>query len=111
MMKCQPTIIVALLLADYAIEPPAPPRHFSLAHDDFYAKVKTIAIAPLGTLADFANPSPVAAKFEALIAATLHHGGYIVVRSKEYTSLFAQERNKQGRALRFLYRQAGRCGI
>ena len=93
-MKLQPTIIVvllfALLTAGCAIEFPAPPSHFTLAHDDFYAKVKTIAIAPLVTPADLESPAPVMAKFETLIAATLRDGGYTVVPSKEYAAIFAQ---------------------
>ncbi|VVC84772.1 hypothetical protein [Sideroxydans sp. CL21] len=99
-MKFQPTIIVAilfsLLMAGCAIAFPPPPSHFTLAHGDFYAKVKTIAIAPLAAPADLENPAPVAAKFETLIAATLRDGGYTVVPSKEYAALFAQEKGKQG---------------
>ncbi|OIR15364.1 hypothetical protein GALL_36860 [mine drainage metagenome] len=100
MMKFPPTTIMALafalLTAGCAIEPPAPPSHFTLAHDEFYARVKTIAIAPLTVPADLANPEPVAKKFEPLIAEILRNAGYHVVPSKEYAALFEQAQSKQG---------------
>lgn len=100
MIKPQLTAIVALLfallVAGCAIEPPAPPSHFTVTHDDFYAKVKTVAIAPLVIPADLANPTPVATKFETLIAAMLREGGYKVVPSKEYAALFEQAKGKYG---------------
>lgn len=99
-MKRQPTIFMPLLFvlltAGCAFAPPEPPSHFTLAHDEFYARVKTIAIAPLTTPADLANPEPVAQKFEPLIATMLRNAGYHVVPSKEYATLFEQATGKQG---------------
>ena len=100
MMKRQLTVFMPLLFVlltvGCAIDPPEPPSHFTLAHDEFYARVKTIAIAPLTTPADLANPEQVEKKFEPLIATMLRNAGYRVVPSKEYAALFEQATGKQG---------------
>lgn len=99
-MQRQPAALVALLFAllagGCAIAPPEPTSHFTLAHDEFYAKVKTIAIAPLTAPADLTDPEPVAGKFEQLIEVLLRDAGYNVVPSQEYAALFEQAKNKQG---------------
>lgn len=99
-MQRQLAAVVALLFALFAggcaIVPQEPPSRFTLAHDEFYAKVRTIAIAPLTAPADLTDPEPVAGKFEPLIAAILRDAGYDVVPSQEYAALFEQAKDKQG---------------
>ncbi|BCK87255.1 hypothetical protein MIZ01_1027 [Sideroxyarcus emersonii] len=99
-MRRQRTSIAALLLAllagGCAIDPPEAPSHFTLAHDEFYARVRTIAIAPLAAPEELTNSAPVAEKFEPLIAGMLRDAGYKVVPSYEYSALFEQEKTRQG---------------
>lgn len=90
------TLLFALFAGGCATSPPEIPSHFTLAHDQFYTEVRTIAIAPLTVPDDLANPAPVAEKFESLIAGLLRDAGYKVVPSHEYAALFEQEKAKQG---------------
>src|SRR5882672_10257319 len=61
---------------------------FKITQDDFYGRVKIIALAPVLIPGDVENPEPAAAKFESLIQAKLRDAGFSVVPSREYAEIF-----------------------
>jgi hypothetical protein len=69
---------------------------FKISRDDFYGKVKIIALAPVDVPTDLEDPEPVKAKFESMIVAKLHDGGFTVVPPKETADLFAQAGKELG---------------
>lgn len=72
----------------------APYNPFKIPQEEFYGKIKTIALAPVGVPSDLEDPDPVKAKFESLIEAKLREAGFSVVSSREAADIF-DKMNKQ----------------
>lgn len=72
----------------------APYNPFKIAQEEFYGKIKTIALAPVGVPRDLEDPDQVKAKFEPLIEAKLREAGFTVVPSRETAGIF-EKMNKQ----------------
>jgi hypothetical protein len=75
-----------------ATTPPYNP--FKIAQEEFYGKIKTIALAPVGVPMGLEDPDPVKAKFESLVEAKLREAGFSVVSSRESAGIF-ESMNKQ----------------
>ena len=75
----------------------APPYNpFKVAQDDFYGKVKTVALAPVSIPGDLDDPDPVKAKFESLIEGKLREAGLSVIPSKEGEEIWKQMKEHLG---------------
>lgn len=72
------TVLIEVSCATAALSNP-----FKVAENEFYGKIKTIALAPIVVLANPEDPEPVKAKFESLIEARLREAGFSVVPSRE----------------------------
>ena len=86
------TLVIVLLGAGCATTPPYNP--FKIAQDEFYGRIKTIAMAPVVVPGDLEDPEPAKAKFESLIEAKLREVGFSVVPSRESSEIF-EKMNKQ----------------
>ncbi len=64
--------------------------------EDFYRRVKTIALAPVAIPAQMENPEPVQTTFEALIAAQLQEAGFSTVPSREFAELWKRLTDQVG---------------
>jgi hypothetical protein len=69
---------------------------FKIAQNEFYAKTKTIALAPIAIPGDLENPEPVKARFESLIEAKLHEAGFALVQSQEMAAIWKQMAEQVG---------------
>ena len=76
------TLAVSLVGAGCATGAPYNP--FKIAQDEFYGKIKVIALAPVVFPRDVEDPEPAAVTFESLIQAKLQEAGFSVVPSREY---------------------------
>src|SRR3970040_136883 len=85
-------LATTLIVGGCATTPPYNPLKGT--PEDFYGKIKTIALAPVGVPRDLETPDPVKAKFEPLIEAKLREAGFSVVPSRESAGIFASM-NKQ----------------
>jgi len=85
-------LATTLIVGGCATTPPYNP--FKVTQEEFYGKIKTIALAPVGVPRDLENPDPVKAKFEPLIEAKLREAGFSVVPSRESAGIF-ESMNKQ----------------
>ncbi|HEX9445446.1 MAG TPA: hypothetical protein VGA73_15100, partial [Candidatus Binatia bacterium] len=80
------SIAVALTLAGCSAAPPANP--FKIPRADVAARVRTIALSPLGLPGNIEQPEAVRFHFESLVAAKLRDGGFQVVPSAEYAAIW-----------------------
>jgi hypothetical protein len=88
------TAVLATTLIGGGCATTAPYNPFKIAQEEFYGKIKTIALAPVGVPRDLEDPDPVKAKFEPLIEAKLREAGFSVVPSRESAEIF-DKMNKQ----------------
>lgn len=76
--------VVALIGAGCATAPYDP---FKIPRDEFYGKIKTIALAPVGVPDDLEDAEPVKATFASLVEAKLRAAGFAAVPAREYAAL------------------------
>lgn len=88
------TAALAITLIGGGCATTAPHNPFLITQEEFYSKIKTIALAPVGVPRDLEDPDPVRAKFESLIEAKLREAGFSVVPSRDSAGLF-ETMNKQ----------------
>ncbi len=88
------TLVIALLGAGCATAPPYNP--FKIAQDEFYGKIKTIALSPVAVAVDLEDAEPVKTKFESLIETTLREAGFSVVPSREYAAIWKRMTEQMG---------------
>lgn len=77
--------IITLIVLGCATAPPYNP--FKLDENEFYSKVKIIALAPIIVPADLENPEQVKAQFESLSEAKLHEAGFSTIPPDEYATI------------------------
>lgn len=89
------TLVVALIGGGCATTPP-PYNPFRISQEEFQAKIKMIALAPVAIYGDLDDPEPVKAKFESLIEAKLRDGGLSVVPSREVAPIWKRMSEQVG---------------
>ena len=89
-------VSLAFLLAASSCATLPPPNPFKIPEPDIKAKVKVVALAPLGLGSDFEDPQVVQTKFESLFEGKLREGGFTVVPSKEYAAIWKEMTEKLG---------------
>lgn len=84
------------------------PRYnpFKIPQDDFYGKIKTIALAQVRVPRDLEDPTPVRSRFESLIDAKLREAGFSTVPSREFEAIFDRVAQQRGGTLRSHHRKA-----
>jgi hypothetical protein len=87
-------IIVILLVAGCATTPKYTP--FKVTKEEFYAKTKTIALAPLEIPEGMPDPEPVIATYESLLEAKLKEAGFLVLSSGVFDDIFKQMTEQVG---------------
>jgi hypothetical protein len=81
-------IIVILLIAGCATTPKYTP--FKVPKEEFYAKTKTIALAPLVVTEGISDLEPVKATYESLLEAKLKEAAFSVLPSSVFADIFKQ---------------------
>ncbi len=79
------TLIFILIGSGCATTTPYNP--FKITEEDFYGKIKTIALAPVVIPGDLENKEQVKAKFESLIESKLREAGFVVIQSREFAEI------------------------
>ncbi|MBI4209700.1 MAG: hypothetical protein HY538_08365 [Deltaproteobacteria bacterium] len=74
----------------------SPPNPFEIAKEEFYAKVKTIAVAPVQAPTGLEEPEVVEQYFQGLIEAKLSVQGFKVIPSQEYSALWERFKEQIG---------------
>ncbi|HEY1269842.1 MAG TPA: hypothetical protein VGH16_21475 [Candidatus Binatia bacterium] len=69
---------------------------FKLAQSDIRGRVKIVALVPIELSSDAENPAAVKAEFERLIRTKLEEGGFKVVSSDEFASIWKKSVAKLG---------------
>jgi hypothetical protein len=75
---------------------PPPYEPFKIGKDEFYGKVKTIALAPVIVPSDLEDQEPVKAKLESLVEAKLREAGFLLVPSLEYAAIWKRISDQMG---------------
>ncbi len=88
------TLLAALMATACAAAPPYNP--FKVSPDEFYGKIKAIALAPIAVERRIENPEPVRDTFESLISAKLREAGFATVPSREYAVIRAHATRRVG---------------
>jgi hypothetical protein len=73
-----------------------PYNPFKVTRENIQSRVKIVVLAPLEIFADVEDPSGVKAKFESLICSKLEEGGFKVIPSNEYASIWKETVAKLG---------------
>jgi hypothetical protein len=89
-------ILMLMVLEVGCATPPPPYEPFKTSREELFAKVKTIALAPVRIPADIEDQEPVRKKFESLIEAKLREAGFVVIPSSEYEALWKRTTEQMG---------------
>lgn len=89
------TTLVAVLMG---VGCASTPRYnpFKIPQDEFYSKIKTIALAQIRVPRDLEDPTPVRSRFESLIDAKLREAGFSTVPSRELEAIFDKVAQQKG---------------
>ena len=91
--------LVAYLLLAYGLSACAATKAydpFKIAHADIRGRVKVVALVPIELSTDAEDPAAVKAKFEWLIRFKLEEGGFKVIPSDEFASIWKKTVEKLG---------------
>src|ERR1041384_3450117 len=91
--------LVAYLLLAYGLSACAATKAydpFKIAHADIRGRVKVVALVPIELSTDAEDPAAVKAKFEWLIRSKLEEGGFKVIPSDEFASIWKKTVEKLG---------------
>jgi len=81
-------VLTAFLVSGCAATSPHNP--FKIPQADIQAKVKTIALVPIDIAPEIENPAAIKFKFESLLTTKLQDGGFNVIASDEYATIWRQ---------------------
>jgi hypothetical protein len=87
---------LALLLSISGCAATTPYNPFKVPQADIKAKTKLVALAPMGVPGGIENEDLIKKKFEALVTARLQEGGFRVLQSEEYGTIWKQMTEKLG---------------
>jgi hypothetical protein len=98
-MKGATLFVIFLLLIPIEVgcatsRPPYEP--FTTSREEFFSKVKTIALATFLVPSDLEDPEPIKNKYEALITAKLREAGFTVILSSEYDAVWKRAMEQMG---------------
>lgn len=74
----------------------APYDPFKIGKEEFYDRIKMIALTPVLVPEDLEDPEPVKAGFESLIEAKLREAGFSIVPSRESAEIFERMKKQLG---------------
>ena len=89
-------ILMLVVLVQGCATPPPPYEPFKTDRQELFAKVKTIALAPVRMPGEIEDREPVRKKFESYIETKLRQGGFTVIPSSEYQTLWKQATEQMG---------------
>ncbi len=96
MFRSRLIALMLILVASGCATTKVPYNPFKIPEEEFHAKIKMIALAPVSIPNGLENPEQVKAKFESLVEAKLREQGFTVIPSREYEEIWKKMTNQVG---------------
>ena len=96
MIQMRLIAIIVIILISSGCPKTVPYNPFKITQEEFYSKIKTIALAPVDIPGDLENKDQLKTKFEALVESKLHEAGFVVIPSREYGETWERMTKQMG---------------
>jgi len=96
MIRIRFIAIIVIVLISSCFPKTVPYNPFKVTQEEFFSKIKTVALAPFIVPGDLENKEHLKTKFETLVESKLHEAGFVVIPSREYGETWERMTKQMG---------------